>query len=125
VFNGTLGIVGSFIRSKRHFKTSATLREHFFSGIGQEVRRVSSFHSTPKLTAMVDAKSGIPNSPVFNSSTKYGLGSLGVAANSYSVTDGAFGSTIRAYPSPHTVQRNYTNYVSIPNAICYACSSFR
>ncbi|KAG8698039.1 hypothetical protein FRC09_007472 [Ceratobasidium sp. 395] len=56
----------------------------------------------------IDANSGIPDSPIFNSSETHGLGTFGTASNNYTVTDGAFANITRAYPSPHYVQRNFT-----------------
>ncbi|KAG8791500.1 hypothetical protein FRC12_009031 [Ceratobasidium sp. 428] len=55
-----------------------------------------------------DANSGIPDSPIFDSSETHGLGTFGTASNNYTVTDGAFANITRAYPSPHYVQRNFT-----------------
>ncbi|KAG8793439.1 hypothetical protein FRC12_002735 [Ceratobasidium sp. 428] len=52
----------------------------------------------------------IPASPVFNSSVTHGLGTFGTASNNYTVTDGAFGNTIRAYLEPHRVSRRYDHY---------------
>ncbi|KAF8602083.1 Di-copper centre-containing protein [Ceratobasidium sp. AG-I] len=54
--------------------------------------------------------SGIPKSPVFSSSLTHGLGTLDTPESSHAVTNGAFGTTIRAYPTPHVVQRNFTLY---------------
>ncbi|KAG8791499.1 hypothetical protein FRC12_009030 [Ceratobasidium sp. 428] len=57
-----------------------------------------------------DTKNGIEASPVFNSSKIYGLGTLGSNATNYTVTDGAFGTVFRAYPTPHVVTRQYNAY---------------
>ncbi|KAG8929957.1 hypothetical protein FRC02_004843 [Tulasnella sp. 418] len=46
-------------------------------------------------------------SPVFNSNPHYGLGTWGTNATNFVVTDGAFASTPRAYPTPHFVAREY------------------
>ncbi|ELU39473.1 Tyrosinase domain-containing protein [Rhizoctonia solani AG-1 IA] len=45
-------------------------------------------------------------SPVFSSSTTTGFGSFGVAPG-YQVTDGAFATVQRAYPTPHVIARNF------------------
>lgn len=50
-------------------------------------------------------------SPIFNGNTTYGLGTWGTQQSGWRVTDGAFAKTIRAYPVPHIIQRNYTPQV--------------
>ncbi|QRV95158.1 tyrosinase [Ceratobasidium sp. AG-Ba] len=50
----------------------------------------------------------IPASPIFESDPTYGLGTWGTKESNWHVTDGAFAKTIRAYPVPHIIQRNYT-----------------
>ncbi|QRV80544.1 tyrosinase [Ceratobasidium sp. AG-Ba] len=55
-----------------------------------------------------DTETGIPNSPIFNSSATYGLGTLPTSATNYTITDGAFWNITRAYPKPHIIQRNFT-----------------
>ncbi|KAH7339050.1 Di-copper centre-containing protein [Rhizoctonia solani] len=50
----------------------------------------------------------ITNSPVFDADPESGLGTFGAsAADKWAVKDGAFGSTVRAYPTPHTVSRQF------------------
>ncbi|QRW03673.1 tyrosinase [Ceratobasidium sp. AG-Ba] len=50
----------------------------------------------------------IPASPIFESNRTYGLGTWGTEANDWHVPDGAFADTIRAYPVPHTIRREWT-----------------
>ncbi|KAG9074023.1 hypothetical protein FS749_014464 [Ceratobasidium sp. UAMH 11750] len=52
----------------------------------------------------------IPGSAIFNSSKTYGFGTFGTNATNYEVVDGAFGNTIRAYPTPHRVVRKFDLY---------------
>ncbi|KAG8739701.1 hypothetical protein FRC10_005262 [Ceratobasidium sp. 414] len=52
----------------------------------------------------------IPDSPVFNSSKTYGLGTFGTNASNPEVTDGAFGTAVRAYPTPHLIKRKFNPY---------------
>ncbi|KAF8602082.1 Di-copper centre-containing protein [Ceratobasidium sp. AG-I] len=52
----------------------------------------------------------LPVAPVFNGSATHGLGTFGSTATGFNVTNGAFNSTIRQYPAPHHLQRNFTLY---------------
>lgn len=53
-------------------------------------------------------------SPLFNSNKKYGLGTFGTSeADNYTVHDGALAGITRAYPTPHSIARNFNLYVSI------------
>ncbi|QRV95102.1 tyrosinase [Ceratobasidium sp. AG-Ba] len=54
-----------------------------------------------------DVRKPIPASPIFNSSTSYGFGTLGSNATNWEIRDGAFGNVTRAYPTPHVVAREY------------------
>ncbi|KAB5590038.1 hypothetical protein CTheo_6533 [Ceratobasidium theobromae] len=49
-------------------------------------------------------------SPVFNANKTHGLGMIGVAEANYTVSDGAFASSVRAYPTPHRVARHFDLY---------------
>ncbi|CEL60110.1 Tyrosinase OS=Streptomyces antibioticus GN=melC2 PE=3 SV=2 [Rhizoctonia solani AG-1 IB] len=50
----------------------------------------------------------ITNSPVFDSDPESGFGTFGTSADEkWEVKDGAFGTTIRAYPAPHVVSRKF------------------
>ncbi|KAF8602085.1 Di-copper centre-containing protein [Ceratobasidium sp. AG-I] len=51
--------------------------------------------------------SNIPAAPVFSSSNTTGFGKFGTIDNNYTVTDGAFSTVVRAYPTPHIITRNY------------------
>ncbi|TFK96434.1 hypothetical protein BDV98DRAFT_536582 [Pterulicium gracile] len=55
-----------------------------------------------------DAADGVQESSVFGSNSQAGMGSLGQASNNFVVTDGAWVSQTLAYPSPHTIKRNFT-----------------
>ncbi|KAG8688177.1 hypothetical protein FRC09_013063 [Ceratobasidium sp. 395] len=47
-------------------------------------------------------------SPIFEANTTYGLGTWGAAANDWVIKDGAWAKTIRAYPVPHIIRRQWT-----------------
>ncbi|GAB1524889.1 hypothetical protein RhiTH_008045 [Rhizoctonia solani] len=50
----------------------------------------------------------ITNSPIFDADPESGLGTFGTSADDkWEVKDGAFGTTIRAYPVPHVVSRKF------------------
>ncbi|CUA78419.1 tyrosinase [Rhizoctonia solani] len=50
----------------------------------------------------------ITNAPVFDADPESGLGTFGTSADDqWAVKDGAFATTVRAYPTPHTVGRNF------------------
>lgn len=49
----------------------------------------------------------IPSAPVFSENTTIGFGTFGTSDNKYQVTDGAFATAARAYPSSHIVARNW------------------
>ncbi|KAK7688337.1 hypothetical protein QCA50_008709 [Cerrena zonata] len=50
----------------------------------------------------------IPASPLFISSATTGFGTFNDnASENFTVTDGAFGATVRAYPTPHRVGRHF------------------
>ncbi|TFK95596.1 Di-copper centre-containing protein [Pterulicium gracile] len=55
-----------------------------------------------------DASSGIQKSSIFDGNRDSGLGSFGKASNGFVVTDGAWGGQQVAYPTPHTIVRNFT-----------------
>jgi len=50
----------------------------------------------------------IKHSPIFNADPAAGLGTFPDASTNFSLSDGAFRDTVRAYPTPHHIQRNYT-----------------
>ncbi|CAE6452597.1 unnamed protein product [Rhizoctonia solani] len=50
----------------------------------------------------------LSKSPIFDPDPVYGLGTWGTVSNDWFVTDGAFNETIRAYPVPHTIRRQWT-----------------
>lgn len=50
----------------------------------------------------------IKGSAIWDPNTAHGLGAQPTAADNYELTTGAFKDIIRAYPSPHHIQRNYT-----------------
>ncbi|CAE6388132.1 unnamed protein product [Rhizoctonia solani] len=53
----------------------------------------------------------ITNAPVFDANPNSGLGTFGTSADDqWAVKDGAFATTVRAYPTPHTVSRNFNPY---------------
>ena len=55
----------------------------------------------------------IKHSPIFNSDPVTGLGLFPNASTNFELADGAFSSLIRAYPTPHHIQRNYTLRVCV------------
>ena len=55
----------------------------------------------------------IKHSPIFNSDPDTGLGVFPNASTNFELADGAFSSLIRAYPTPHHIQRNYTLRVRV------------
>jgi tyrosinase len=50
----------------------------------------------------------IKHSPIFNADPAVGLGTFPDANTGFELSNGAFRDIIRAYPSPHHIQRNYT-----------------
>ena len=87
-------------------------KERFRSGTGREVRFTQLTALLCETDFVVEDVATLPVAPVFNASATHGLGTFGSSATGFNVTNGAFSSTVRAYPSPHHLQRNFTLYVS-------------
>lgn len=45
---------------------------------------------------------------MFDGNKKSGLGGFGKANNDFVVKDDAFADSVRSYPSPHTISRNFS-----------------
>lgn len=50
----------------------------------------------------------LSKSPIFESDPEYGIGTWGKEENDWHVIDGAFNESIRAYPIPHIIRRQWT-----------------
>lgn len=64
--------------------------------------------ATPYWDWTIDAHD-MYNSPFFDNSS-CGIGGWGDPANDYQIFTGGFKDTMRSYPSPHHIRRNYTLY---------------
>ncbi|KAG8745121.1 hypothetical protein FRC10_008732 [Ceratobasidium sp. 414] len=47
-------------------------------------------------------------SPIFDADPVYGIGTWGKKENDWHITDGAFNESVRAYPVPHIIRRQWT-----------------